>query len=81
MTVWAQSLRMRRIPAALHGRAFATLRTLMQATPPLGTALVTPLLVHADLTGAVLAMAVLAGLPGLVLIITAPGTSAAVRAR
>lgn len=68
MTVWAQSLRMRRIPAELHGRAFAALRTLMQATPPLGAALVTPLLIRADVTAAVLAMTAVAGLPAIGLI-------------
>jgi MFS family permease len=68
MTVWAQSLRMRRIPPALHGRAFAALRTLMQATPPLGSALVTPLLVHAQLVTASIAMTLVAGLPALYLI-------------
>src|SRR5262245_28006411 len=68
MTIWAQSLRMRRIPAALHGRAFATLRTLMQATPPLGAALVTPLLVHGQLNAAAAAMAAIAGVPALYLI-------------
>ena len=67
MTVWAQSLRMRRIPPALHGRAFATLRTLMQATPPIGAALVTPLLVHAQVALAAVAMTVIAGLPALYL--------------
>jgi hypothetical protein len=70
MTVWAQSLRMRRIPPALHGRAFATLRTLMQATPPLGAALVTPLLVHDQLAPAAVAMTLVAGLPALYLILT-----------
>jgi MFS family permease len=68
MTIWAQSLRMRRIPAALHGRAFATLRTLMQATPPLGAALVTPLLVRGQLAAAAVAMAAIAGVPALYLI-------------
>jgi hypothetical protein len=68
MTIWAQSLRMRRIPAALHGRAFATLRTLMQATPPLGAALVTPLLVHGQLNAAAAVMAAIAGVPALYLI-------------
>jgi MFS family permease len=68
MTVWAQSLRMRRIPPALRGRAFALLRTLMQATPPLGAALVTPLLVHTQLATASIAMTVIAGLPALYLI-------------
>jgi MFS family permease len=69
MTVWAQSLRMRRIPPALHGRAFATLRTLMQATPPLGAALVTPLLVRGQLATAAVAMTLIAGLPALYLIL------------
>ncbi|MEH1130353.1 MFS transporter [Micromonospora sp. CPCC 206061] len=68
MTVWAQSLRMRRIPPALHGRAFAALRTLMQATPPLGSALVTPLLAHTQLVTASIAMTLVAGLPALYLI-------------
>jgi MFS family permease len=63
MTVWAQSLRMRRVPAELHGRAFATLRTLMQGTPPVGTLLVTPLLAGNHLTVAALAMVFIAGLP------------------
>jgi MFS family permease len=68
MTIWAQSLRMRRIPPALHGRAFATLRTLMQATPPLGAALVTPLLVRGQPNTAAVAMAAIAAVPALYLI-------------
>jgi MFS family permease len=63
MTVWAQSLRMRRIPAELHGRAFATLRTLMQGTPPAGALLVTPLLAGDHLAAAAVTMALTAGLP------------------
>jgi hypothetical protein len=65
MTVWAQSSRMRRVPAELHGRAFATLRTLMQGTPPVGTLLVTPMLAGGHLTLAALAMALIAGLPAM----------------
>ena len=38
MTAWAQTLRMREAPAAMHGRLFAMLRTAMQATPPIGAA-------------------------------------------
>jgi MFS family permease len=38
MTAWAQTLRMREAPAAMHGRLFAVLRTVMQATPPAGAA-------------------------------------------
>ncbi|GAA3515014.1 MFS transporter [Actinocatenispora rupis] len=68
MTVWAQALRMRRIPAELHGRAFALLRTLMQATPPLGAVLVTPLLVHAQQGAAALVMATVAGVPAMLLV-------------
>lgn len=67
MTVWAQSLRMRRVPAELHGRAFSALRTLMQGTPPLGTLLVTPLLVGNQLAVAAIVMALVAGLPALLL--------------
>jgi MFS family permease len=39
MTAWAQTLRMREVPAAMHGRLFAILRTGMQATPPIGAAI------------------------------------------
>jgi hypothetical protein len=67
MTVWAQSLRMRRIPPELHGRSFATLRTLMQGTPPLGAAIAAPLLAYGGLGMSVLVMTLLAGLPGLYL--------------
>lgn len=74
MTVWAQALRMRRIPGALHGRAFAALRTLMQATPPLGAALVTPLLVHGQDVVAALTMTAVAGLPALLLVTVARRT-------
>jgi predicted MFS family arabinose efflux permease len=77
MTVWAQSLRMRRIAPALHGRAFATLRTLMQATPPVGSALVTPLLVHDRLATAAIAMTVIAGLPALYLLVAVAESSPA----
>jgi hypothetical protein len=74
MTVWAQSLRMRRIPAELHGRAFAALRTLMQGTPPVGTLLVTPLLAGDHLTAAALSMTLLAGVPA-ILVYSNPETS------
>jgi hypothetical protein len=36
LTIWAQTLRMQIIPAALRGRTFALLRMLMQSTGPLG---------------------------------------------
>jgi MFS family permease len=67
MTVWAQSLRMRRIPAELHGRAFALLRTLMQGTLPLGSLLVTPFVVNDRIGLAAIVMTLIAGLPGVIL--------------
>ena len=77
MTVWAQSLRMERIPARLRGRVFGTLRTLMQATPPIGAALVTPLLGRGNIEAAAIGMAVVAGLPALGLLLIRSGWSAA----
>ncbi|HUG13634.1 MAG TPA: MFS transporter [Thermomicrobiales bacterium] len=38
LTVWAQTLRMQIIPEQLRGRAFALLRTIMQAGTPIGGA-------------------------------------------
>ncbi|WP_433175530.1 MFS transporter [Actinoallomurus sp. CA-150999] len=69
MTVWAQSLRMERVPARLRGRVFGTLRTLMQATPPIGAALVTPLLGQGHITTAAIGMALVAGLPAVALLL------------
>jgi hypothetical protein len=69
MTVWAQSMRMRRIPSNFRGRAFATLRTFMQATLPLGAALAAPLLDHGQLSATVGAMVSLGAVPALILIV------------
>lgn len=68
MTVWAQSMRMRRIPAEYRGRAFATLRTLMQATPPVGAALAAPLLAAGMFTVAVGTMIGLAAIPAVAIL-------------
>ncbi|MEV0162382.1 MFS transporter [Nonomuraea fuscirosea] len=68
MTIWAQSLRMARIPAPLRGRGFAVLRTLMQATPPIGAAIVTPLLAAGLLGPAALVMTLVAAVPAAVLL-------------
>ncbi|MFF7726713.1 MFS transporter [Streptomyces sp. NPDC008001] len=73
MTVWAQSLRMRRIPPELHGRAFAALRTLMTGTAPLGAAVAAPLLAGGRLGAAAVTMACCAGLPGLYLLLSSAG--------
>jgi MFS family permease len=79
MTVWAQSLRMRRIPPALHGRAFALLRTLMQGTLPLGSLLVTPFLATDSVGQAAIVMSMIGGLPALMLLVrrSAAGREAA----
>ncbi|MFC4111005.1 MFS transporter [Nonomuraea zeae] len=69
MTVWAQSLRMERIPPSQRGRVFGVFRTMMQATPPIGAALVTPLLVAGNLTGAVILMTALAAVPAFALLL------------
>ncbi|WP_188188992.1 MFS transporter [Nonomuraea sp. SYSU D8015] len=69
MTVWAQSLRMERVPPSQRGRVFSVFRTMMQATPPIGAAVVTPLLVAGNLVGAVVSMAALAGVPALGLLL------------
>jgi MFS family permease len=39
LTIWAQTLRMEIIPAAMRGRTFALLRMMMQGSQPLGGAL------------------------------------------
>lgn len=78
MTVWAQSLRMRRIPAALHGRTFAVLRTLMQGTLPLGSVLAAPLIATDRIGAAAIVMTLIAGVPGMLLWVSAldPGEKA-----
>lgn len=66
LTVWAQTLRMQIIPEALRGRAFALLRTLMQGTAPLASALAGTLLPILGLVAMIGASALLMGGPGLV---------------
>jgi len=64
MTTWAQTLRMAVAPAGLHGRLFALLRTLMQATPPLGAGLAA-LTLRDGVTATVLAICALMAVPAL----------------
>jgi MFS family permease len=64
LTVWAQTLRMQLIPAHLRGRVFGLLRTSMQATPPIGGLAASLLLAGPGLRQAVLATALLIGVPG-----------------
>lgn len=64
MTAWAQSLRMRLVPAEAHGRLFALLRTAMQATPPAGAALAA-LVIGRGAVVTVAAIAAAMGLPAI----------------
>ncbi|MEJ3748911.1 MFS transporter [Actinomycetes bacterium KLBMP 9797] len=64
MTTWAQTLRMAAAPPGVHGRLFALLRTLMQATPPLGAALAA-LTLRDGVAVTVLAIGALMALPAL----------------
>jgi predicted MFS family arabinose efflux permease len=64
MTTWAQTLRMGAAPAEVHGRLFALLRTLMQATPPLGAAMAA-LTLRGGVAATVLAICALMAVPAL----------------
>jgi MFS family permease len=78
MTTWAQTLRMSAAPAGTHGRLFGLLRTLMQATPPLGAGLAALTLGH-GVAVTVLAVCALMAVPALAFAhdLTAAGTRAA----
>jgi MFS family permease len=65
LTIWAQTLRMRVIPASLRGRVFALLRTLIQAAGALGGVVAGWALPALGLPLLVAAAALLVGLPGL----------------
>jgi MFS family permease len=64
LTIWAQTLRMRVIPAALRGRTFALLRTLMQGTVPIAGALAGLALPVVGLAAMIACSAALIGVPG-----------------
>ncbi|GAA2755526.1 hypothetical protein GCM10009872_08860 [Actinopolymorpha rutila] len=64
MTTWAQTLRMAAAPSDVHGRLFAVLRTLMQATPPLGAGLAA-LTLRDGVAATVLAICALMAMPAL----------------
>jgi MFS family permease len=66
LTIWAQTLRMKVIPERLRGRTFALLRTLMQGSGPLASALAGALLPVLGLVVMVGCSSVLVGVPGLV---------------
>lgn len=64
LTPWAQTIRMRLIPPPLRGRVFALLRTTMQSARPIGSVAGGVLLATGDVTPALLAIALLVGVPG-----------------
>jgi MFS family permease len=68
LTIWAQTVRMRLIPPHLRGRVFSLLRTLMQATPPLGGVVAGALLAQPGqgIEPTILAIVVTIGAPALV---------------
>ena len=76
LTTWAQTIRMRLIPAEMRGRVFALLRTLMQATPPIGAVIAGLLLAGGDPAPAVAVMAAFMVIPSLVALV-APALSPA----
>ncbi len=66
LTPWAQTIRMRLIPPEMRGRVFALLRTSMQSTRPIGAVVAGILLARGDLTVAIVAVALLFGVPGFI---------------
>lgn len=64
VTVSSMALRMSRIPAAVRGRTMTLMRTLMNASPPLGAAVAGILLSAGSYTGAVWVMVLAATTPG-----------------
>jgi hypothetical protein len=66
LTIWAQTLRMRVIPEALRGRAFALLRTLMQGGGPLGGVLAGAALPAVGVAAVIAGSAAVIAVPGLV---------------
>jgi predicted MFS family arabinose efflux permease len=64
LTIWAQTIRMRLIPAGLRGRVFGTIRTLIQSTPPIGGAIAGALLAGPGVAVAAVAIAVAVAGPG-----------------
>lgn len=66
LTIWAQTLRMQRIPDEMRGRVFALLRTLMQSTPPLGGALAGLLIPVVGLRWTLALVVVTIGAPGVI---------------
>jgi len=65
LTIWAQTIRMKIIPAELRGRTFSLLRMIMMSGNPLGGILGGFLLPVIGVLSSILASSALIGLPGL----------------
>jgi MFS family permease len=78
LTIWAQTLRMRLVPAELRGRAFALMRMLMQSGRPIGGALGGAALPVLGIGGAIVVSAGLTGVPGALGLLIRPLRGAAV---
>jgi MFS family permease len=66
LTIWAQTIRMQRIPDQIRGRMFAILRTLMQSTSPIGGALAGLLIPTVGLRWTIGLVVLAIGAPGVV---------------
>ncbi|HLA17646.1 MAG TPA: MFS transporter [Candidatus Limnocylindrales bacterium] len=64
LTAWAQTIRMRLIPPEMRGRVFAVLRTLMNATAPIGALIGGALLAADNVTLVIALMVVVVVVPG-----------------
>lgn len=65
LTAWAQTLRMKVIPAQMRGRTFALLRTMMQSAPPAGSGVAGVLLPAIGMVPLIGLSAAFMGVPGL----------------
>jgi|GEM_PF-573031 len=75
VTVSSMALRMSRIPAMVRGRTMTLMRTLMNASPPLGAAIAGLLLSAGSYTGAVWVMVLAATTPGVLVALAYRNTS------
>ena len=80
LSIWAQTIRMRKIPDDLRGRIFAALRTLMQATPPIGGMVAGAAIAGPGMVFAVVSMGTVMTVPGLLGMVTPALTAEQVRA-
>jgi MFS family permease len=84
LTIWAQTLRMQRIPEEMRGRVFGMLRTVMQSTTPVGGALAGILITTQGLRltlWVVIAVTAIPGAIGLVIPALSPAKADVTRAR